>query len=101
MKKDFEAKLWVNNAAIELNPFVEEFLARTAIGAVSALKGTEGVKSLDLRVEKGDVKAVVNGKDLSLTAFPNDIIANTLTGLASTLKGVGKVETLRVEVRVL
>lgn len=101
MGERFEAKLRVNNEPVELNAFVEEFLARTAVGAASSLKGVADVQILQLYLERGDVSVVVNGEDISLTPFPNDIIASTLIGLVSSLKGVSKVESLKVFVKVL
>jgi hypothetical protein len=101
MKESFKATLWVNNVTIELNPFVEEFLARTVAGAVSALKGAEDIQSLEFYLEQGNVKIVVNGHKLPLTPFPNDIIANTLTGLVSSLKGVDRIESLKIDMKAL
>jgi len=101
MKESLEAKLWVNNASVDLNPFVEEFLARTATGAVRTLKGAEDIKALELYVQEGDVRVTVNGNELPITPFPNDIIANTFTGLVSTLKGIDKVGILKINVKVL
>ena len=101
MEERFEATLWVNNEPVELNAFVEEFLARIVVGAASSLKGAGGVQNLELYLERGDVSLIVNEEDISLTPFPNDIIAKTLIGLVSTLKGVNKVERLKVSARVL
>ena len=99
MEKNLEAELAVNNVSVELNPFVEEFLTRTVVGAVSSLRGAENIQNLELYLERGDVKLVVNGNELPLTPFPSDIITNTITGLVSSLKGVGKIDSLRVKVR--
>lgn len=99
MEKRLTPELEVNNVPVELNAFVEEFLTRTVVGAVSSLKGAEDIHDLELHLEQGDVKIVVNGNELPLTPFPNDIIANTITGLVSALKGVGKVDTLRIKAR--
>jgi hypothetical protein len=99
MEKNLEAELEVNNVSIELNPFVEEFLTRTVVGAVSSLKGAEYIQSLELYLEQGDVKLIVNGDELHLTLFPKDIITNTIIGLVSSLKGVGKIDSLRVNVK--
>ena len=99
MEKNLKSELAVNNVSVELNPFVEEFLTRTVVGAVSSLKGAESIRDLELYLEGGDVKLVVNGNELPLTPFPQDIIANTITGLVSSLKGVGKIDNLRVKVR--
>lgn len=99
MKGNFEATLWVNNSPVELNPFAEEFLARTVAGAVSSLKGAEDIQSLELYLERGDVRVIVNGKELPITPFPNDIIANTLVGLVSSLKGVANIDGLKIVVK--
>ena len=99
MEKNLKAELEINNVSVELNPFVEEFLTRTVVGAVSSLKGTENIRDLELYLEGGDVKIVVNGNELPLTPFPTDIITNTITGLVSSLKGVDKIDSLRVKVR--
>ena len=100
MKENFEAILQVNNSSVELNPFVEDFLARTVFGAISSLRGVETTQALNLYIQKGDVKIIVNGSELPLTPFPKEIIVNTLTGLVSSLKGVGKVETMNISVKV-
>ena len=99
MKKSLKAELTVNSVSVELNPFVEEFLTRTVVGAVSSLRGAENIRNLELYLERGDVKLVVNGDELPLTPFPKEIITNTITGLVSSLKGVGKIDSLKISVK--
>ena len=99
MDEDFKAELAVNNEPIEMNPFTEQFLARTVLGAVSSLRGAEDVQKLEMHLERGDVEIFVNGSQLPVTPFPRDIITNTVTGLVSTLKNVGKIESVHVEVK--
>jgi len=99
MAKTLDTELAVNNVSVELNPFVEEFLARTVVGAVSSLKGAENIRDLELYLEQGDVRLVVNGNGLPLTPFPKDIIANTITGLVSSLKGISKIDSLKISVK--
>jgi len=99
MEKNLKAELEINNVSTELNPFVEEFLTRTVVGAVSCLKGAENIRDLELYLERGNVKLVVNGNELPLTPFPTDIITNTITGLVSSLKGVDKIDSLKVNVK--
>ncbi|NWF77257.1 MAG: hypothetical protein HXY36_01465 [Chloroflexi bacterium] len=99
MGKNLRAELVVNKVSIELNPFAEEFLARTVVGAVSSLKGAENIQDLELHLERGDVKLIVNGNELPLTPFPEEIITNTITGMVSSLKGVGKIDSLKITVR--
>ena len=101
MKEIYEAKLWVNNKDIELNPFVEQFLAGTVTGGVRTLKGVEAVRTIELKMAKKAVTLVVNGKALELTQFPNDIISSTVTGVVSSLKGVDKVNSLQIDIKVL
>jgi len=99
MKKSLKAELAVNSVSVKLNPFVEEFLTRTVVGAVSSLRGAENIRDLELYLERGDVRLVVNGDELPLTPFPKEIITNTITGLVSSLKGVGKINSLKINVK--
>ena len=100
MKASFEAKLRVNKISVEMNSFVEEFLARTTVGIVASLKGAENAQSLEIHQEKGNVKIAVNGNQIPLTPFPNDIICSTLTGLVSSLKEVEDIDSLDISVEV-
>ncbi len=43
-----EATLFINGTYISLTPFVQEFLTKTLVGMVSALKGVGEIKSLDV-----------------------------------------------------
>ena len=99
MADNLSAELVINKESIELNPFVEEFLSHTVVGAVSSLRGAENIQDMELYLEWGDVKLFVNGNELSLTPFPKDIITNTITSLVSSLKGVGKIESLKITVK--
>jgi len=101
MKTEFKASLWVNSLAVDLNPFVEEFLIRTVTGAVSSLKGAEDIQSLKLHIGPGEVSIIVNSDELSLTPFPQDVIASTVTGLVSSLRGIDKIKSLRVDLKAL
>ncbi len=100
MKGSFKAGLRVNKESIKLNHFVEEFLARTTLGAVSSLKGAENIQSLEIHQEEGNVRVIVNGSELPLTPFPSDIISNTLTGLVSSLSGVDDIDSLNISVKI-
>jgi hypothetical protein len=99
MDKNLGAELEINNVSVELNPFAEQFLTRTVVGAVSCLKGAENIEGLELYLERGDVKLAVNGNELPLTPFPRDVITSTITGLVSSLKGVGKIDSLKITVK--
>jgi hypothetical protein len=99
MDKSLATVLEVNKASVELNRFAGDFLARTVLGAVSSLKGAEEIHSLQLLLERGDVKITVNGDEVPLTPFPEEIIINTITGLVSSLKGVDKIDSLKINVK--
>ena len=90
MGMNFKAKLRVNKITVEMNPFVEDFVAHTVVGMVASLRGVDKLQSLDMHQEKGDVKIKVNGDYIPLTPFPNDIIWTTLTALISSLKEIDK-----------
>jgi len=98
MKERYRATLKVNGKSVEINPFVEEFLARTTVGAVSSLKEVEDIKSLQVHQKKGNIEITANGKDIPITPFPNDIISNTLVGIVSSLRGVDDIDSIDVSV---
>jgi hypothetical protein len=99
MDKNLRAGLAVNKVSIKLNPFAEQFLAGTVVGAVSSLKGTEDIQDLELHMERGDVKLVVNGNEVPLTQFPKEVLTNTIIGLVSSLKGVDGIDSLKINVK--
>ena len=98
MKGNYKATLKVNSIAVDMNPFVEEFLTRTVVGAVTSLQGVEDIKELEIHQKKGNVEITVNGKDIPLTPFPNDIIASTLVGIVSSLKGIEDIDSIDISV---
>lgn len=98
MKEGYKAKLIANGKPVELNPFVEEYLARISVGIVSSLKGIDYIRSIEIHHERDDVIIEVNGEQVSLTPFPVKIVANTLHGLVSTLKGIDDIQNLHVSV---
>ena len=100
MKGNFKAKLKVNKISVDMNPFIEEFLARISLGIVASLRGAENAQSLEIHQEKGNVKITVNGNEIPVTLFPNEIICSTLTGLVSPLKEVEDIDSLDISVEV-
>lgn len=47
-KRDNDITLFANDKFVPLNPFVKEFLVKTTLGMVSALKGVEKIEKLDI-----------------------------------------------------
>lgn len=97
---NLKANLWVNEVFIEMNPFVEQFLARTTLGAVASLKRAKSIEILELYQENGNINITLNGHKVPLAPFPNDIICSTLTGLASSLKNVDEIDSLKITINV-
>ena len=99
MNESFGSKLWINKTPIELNPFIEDFLAQVTIGVVKPLKGVDYVRSIELNHEHDDLKVVVNGDEIPITPFPYTIITSTIIGLVSTLKGADDIKSFDVSVK--
>ena len=87
---NYKAKLRVNKITVDMNDFVEDFLAHTVVGMASSLRGVDKIQNLEMHQEKGKVTIKVNGEETPLTLFPNDVIYTTLTALISTLKDIDK-----------
>lgn len=100
MKEKYKTQLQVNKKPVELNPFVEEFLARISVGVVTSLKGVDYIRTIRIHHEHGDISIEVNGEEVPVTPFPVMIIANTLRGLVSTLKGVDNIQSLDINVEI-
>ena len=100
MHEIIKSALWVNGMPIDLNAFVEEFLGRIVIGAVSCLRGAENLKSLDLRLSQDELVITVNNAEISLTQFPKEVITATIVALVSSLKGVDKISSLNITAQI-
>lgn len=98
MKETLKAKLRVNKISVEMNPFVEEFIARVTLGAVASLREAEDIKNLEIHREKDNVKIILNGNELPITPFPSEIISNTLVGLISSLKEMDDINNFDISI---
>ncbi len=100
MEGKYEATLAVNNVPVDLNPFIEQFVARTVAGAVSSLRGAETFNNVELNLREGNVTVIADGQEVDVTSFPNDIIASTIAGMVSPLKGVQATDPVTISVKV-
>jgi len=100
MREKLSTKFLVNAKSVELNPFVNDFLAQITIGAAKSLRGVDYIKRVEMHREYDDLTVKVNGEDVSITPFPIGIISSTIIGLASILKGVDNVESFTINVEV-
>jgi hypothetical protein len=99
VNESFGVKLWINKTPIELNPFIEDFLAQVTIGVVKPLKGVDYIRNIELNHEHDDLKVVVNEDEIPITPFPYTIITSTIIGLISTLKGADDIKSFDVSVK--
>jgi hypothetical protein len=100
LKLEYKAELAVNAREIELNPFVESYVAHVAAGIVESLKGVDYLNRIEIKQDGEEIKIAVNGDDIPLTPFPNDLIANTIKGMVSDLKGVDEIKALKLVVNI-
>ena len=89
----------VNGNPIKFIPFVEEYVYQVANGIVASLKDTGAIKTLELKVDDGDVAMNLNGKEIPVNVFVTKIVSSTMAGMVSTLKGAeGKMKTLDLKI---
>jgi len=51
-KSDFTTRLNVNGREIELNPFVQAFMANAVVGMSQSLQGVDVVETVELKIAK-------------------------------------------------
>jgi hypothetical protein len=100
MTDKHKAVVQVNGSPLELNEYVEAFIAEVAIAMVKPLKGVDYIKKVKYHHEKDDVEVAVNGENIELTPFPVGIINSTLLGMLAPLKGTDNIERLDIVVEV-
>ena len=93
-----QVNLYVNEAPIEIDYFVQGFIDHVISGMLSALRGTCRIKNLDFSVEGDTVNINLNGLMVPINDFVNKIIRNTVVGMVTSLKGVGEVKKLKIEI---
>ena len=100
MEGTYAAKLEINNVSIPLEDFPEQVVARSIAGAVSTLKGTDKIESIELTMLHGEVKLLVNSTEVELTHFPNQIIASLVAGAVSPLKGAEDTDNVSITITI-
>ena len=100
MAEKLKASVQVNQIPLELNEYVEAFIAEVAIAMVKPLKGVDYIRKVEYHQQKDDVEVLVNGEGIQLTPFPIGIINSTLLGMMAPLKGTDNIERLDIVVEV-
>ena len=91
-----QVSLYVNDAPIEMDFFVQGYMDRVVSGILLALKGTCRIKNLDFSIEEDTVIINLNGSVVQTNAFVNKITRSTIAGMVSALKGVS--DTRRIHI---
>ena len=92
-----ETNLSVNNAVIEIDGFVKDYIEHVVGAVLATLRGTGPIENLELTIDKDKQVAInLNNAQVPLGPFPSEIIGNTIKGMVSTLKGVSEIVTLSI-----
>jgi|YNPNPStandDraft_1061719.scaffolds.fasta_scaffold02970_5 hypothetical protein len=86
-----KASLDVDGRAVEMNPFLETYLANVCRAILNSLKGTEGAQRALFRIRGKELELLVNDNPLDLhmrTAFAMVLVRDTLLGVLAHFRGV-------------
>jgi len=93
-----QVSLYVNDAPIEIDYFVQGFIDHVISGILNALRGTCRIKNLYFTIEGNAVNIDLNGSAVPTNDFVNKITRNTVVGMVTSLKGVNEVKKLEIEI---
>jgi hypothetical protein len=94
-----QVSLTVNDAAIELDDFVQRFIDHVIGGMLTTLKGTGEISSVDISIVEDKVTIDLNNKVVPINPFVSEIMRNVVTGMVSSLKGVEKANRITINIR--
>ncbi len=90
--------LYVNDKAIPIKGFVQDFIGNVVTGMVATLKGTGKTSNSLLSIEGDRVDIQVSGSSVSVNPFVSEFIKNTVCGMVATLNGVGQIDRLQISI---
>ncbi len=94
------ASLQVNGRAVEINPFLETYLANICRAILNSLKGTEGAQRALFRIRGKELELVVDDAPVDLhmrTAFAMVLVRDTLLGVLAHLRGLRGWKEIQVD----
>ncbi len=94
-----QVSLFVNDAPIELNDFVERYIDHAVSAILTSLRGTAEIESIELTIDGDRVSIVRNNDAVPLNPFATRIIRSTILGMVSSLKGVSTIERMQVNIK--
>ena len=93
-----KVSLSINDVPVPIIDFVQEFINKVITGMLSALKGVDEIRSVDLSFNGDEVVVNVNDNVVPSNDFVNQFVRNTVTGMVTSLKGVGRVNKLEISI---
>jgi hypothetical protein len=93
-----QVSLTVNDAAIELDDFVQRFIDNVVGGMLATLKGIGAINSVDINITEDKITIDLNNKEVPLNPFVREITRNVVTGMVSSLKGVEKANRINISI---
>ncbi len=96
-----KASLHVNGRAVEINTFLEAYLANVCRAILNSLKGTEGAQRALFLIRGKELQLVVDDKPLDLhmrTAFAMVLVRDTLLGVLAHFRGVRGWKEIKVDI---
>jgi hypothetical protein len=94
-----QVNLTVNEVAIELDYFVQDFIYNVVGGMLASLKDTGEVESVDMNIIEDTVTIILNNTMVPINPFVSEITRNVIVGLVSPLKGVDKTNRISITIR--
>lgn len=94
-----EISLSVNDAAVELNEFVQGFIDHVVGGMLSALRDTGDISSVQVSIEEDRIDINLNNTEVPINPFVSDIIRNTIIGMVSSLRGVREAKRISINIK--
>ena len=94
-----QVSLSVNDTPIELNYFVEGFIAQVVGGTIASMKDTGRIQSVNLSIKGDAVKINLNNAPVPINPFASKTIRNTIVGMVSSLKQVSEIDRLEISIR--
>jgi len=93
-----QVNLKVNGQAIDMIPFVEDYVAQVADGIVQSLRGAAPTDKLEILVTESTVSVIQNGGELEVNEFVSKIIRSTVLGMVGPLKGVSDPTEVSIQI---
>ena len=93
--------LQVDGSSVEMNKFIESYLANVCKAILDSLKGTEGANKALFKIEGKNVELVVNDNPVDLRmdrGFAALMVRDTILAVLSHLRGLRKWTQIEVEV---